>query len=288
VSGRSLLYLLSHPRLAARRVGGRLGLRDRVTDLAEEADRLERALQDVNSELLTLGEGSPTGRPYVLLDYPATQIRISARVPKRSDATAKEPFTVAWLERELRADDVLYDVGANIGAYALIAACSTPTVRVVAFEPAAETFAVLCENIVLNEVAHRITPVPIVLGSETKLGVFRYRDLRPGAAQHDSLGTTTDDAFAYDQPVLQFGLDDLVREFALPPATLVKLDVDGAEAAVLAGARNTLRSPHLRSLMVEMPTGEAGVRRALEEAGFRQAETHETRDVEYGLFARAT
>jgi FkbM family methyltransferase len=180
VSGNSLVYLLSHPRLAARRVGERLGFGDRVTNLAEEADKLGRALQDVNNELEALGAGSPTGRPFVFLDYPAAQIRISARAPKRRDATTKEPFTVAWLERELQAGDVLYDLGANIGAYALIAACGTPGVRVVAFEPGAETFAVLCENIVLNGVERQITPVPIVLGSETRLGVFRYVDLRSG------------------------------------------------------------------------------------------------------------
>jgi hypothetical protein len=39
--------------------------------------------------------------------------------------------------------------------------------------------------------------------------------------------------------------------------------------------------------MVEMQPGDTGAQRTLEESGFRRVETHETRGVEYGLFARA-
>jgi len=288
VSRSAYRYLLRHPRLAVRKASERLGLSDRTTNLAEEADRLERALADVNRRLLALGVGSPTGRPFVHLDYPHAEIRLSARVPKRSDATAKEPFTVAWLESELRGDDVVYDIGANVGAYALIAArIRGSAVRVVAFEPGAETFGVLCENIVLNGVEDQIIPFPIVLGSETELGMFRYRDLRPGAAQHDSAGTATDDAFVYGQPVLQFRLDDLVRQFTLPPPTLIKLDVDGAEAAMLRGARATLARPELREILVELPAFADEVAALLEGAGLGAVASYERPGVEYRLYRRA-
>lgn len=285
------LYLLRHPRLARRKVSELLGRSDPVTNLADEADRLERALRDVNKRLLERGAGSPTGRAFVRFDYPGTEIRLSARAPKRrSVVSAKEPFTVSWLERELQIGDVFYDIGANVGAYALIAArVGGPAVRAVAFEPGSETFGVLCENIVLNDAAKQIVPLPVVLGAETTLGSFRYSDLRPGAAMHDSTGTVTND-FVYSQPVLQFRLDDLVRQFALPLPTLVKLDVDGAEVEVLEGARETLRAAPTRSLMVELGSDSSDVTELLARLGFRHTETF-TRPkgkASYGLFERST
>lgn len=289
MSGNAYLYLARHPRLAARKVSERLGRSDPVTNLAEEADRHERALRDINRRLLELGgPGSPSGRAFVRLDYPKAEIRLSARAAKRRRATAKEPFTVAWLERELRDGDVLYDIGANIGAYALVAGrIGGPATRVLAFEPGAETFGVLCENVVLNDLADLVVPLPVVLGRETRLGTFRYSDLRAGAAQHDSSGRVeSGDGFVYEQPVLGFRLDDLVRQFELPRPTLMKLDVDGAEADVLTGAAETLRSPSLRSLIVELEPSEVMVRKILVEAGFEEEETFTRAGVEYGLFNR--
>jgi FkbM family methyltransferase len=284
------LYLLRHPRLARRKASELLGRSDPVTNLADEAHRLERALRDVNKRLLERGSGSPTGRAFVLLDYPKADIRLSVRAPKRRNvAMGKEPFTVTWLERELQTGDVFYDIGANIGAYALMAArVGGPTVRAVAFEPGAETFGVLCENIVLNDAAEQIVPLPVVLGAKTTLGLFRYSDLRAGAAMHDSTGAVTND-FVYTQPVLQFRLDDLVRQFSLPLPTLVKLDVDGAEAAVLEGAAETLRSAPTRSLMVELGRESSVLGELVARLGFRSAETY-TRPkgkAQYGLFERS-
>jgi FkbM family methyltransferase len=288
VSGNPYVYLARHPRLAAHKVSERLGLSDPVENLAEEADRHERALRDINRRLLELGGfGSPTGRAFVRLDYQKAEIRISARAAKRRRAVAKEPFTVAWLERELRADDVLYDIGANVGAYTLIAAVvGGDSVRVVAFEPGAETFGVLCENIVLNDVAAKVVPLPVVLGPETGLATFGYTDLRAGAAQHDSSASADEGRFVYRQPVLQVSLDDLVRRFPLPKPTLVKIDVDGAEVGVLQGARELLLSRNLRSVLVEMRPGTRDVSGALEDAEFSRAETYARGGVEYGLFIR--
>jgi hypothetical protein len=58
---------------------------------------------------------------------------------------------------------------------------------------------------------------------------------------------------------LVYSLDSLIGMFSLPTPTLIKLDVDGSEAAVLAGARETLRRPELRSLVVEVETATTDV-----------------------------
>ncbi len=229
------------------------------------------------------------------LAYPGARIRIRADtkaiVHSRLRPVAKEPWTVKWIEDNLRDGDVLYDIGANVGAYSLIAAKSGPTgITVVAIEPGYANFASLCENIVLNTLGDVVTALPVVLGEETRLGSLSYQDVSAGAALH---AVDTAEASAYRQPVLVYNLDELIRTFSLPAPTLIKLDVDGSEAAVLAGARETLRRPELRSLVVEVETATTElVMSELEAAGFVRSERIDERygqplpGIWYGVFER--
>jgi FkbM family methyltransferase len=228
------------------------------------------------------------------LDYVRAPIRIRADteeiVNMRLQPVNKEPWTVEWIEQNVSAGDVLYDIGANVGVYSLIAATFAPAAQVVAIEPGYATFASLCDNLLLNGVADRVIPLPIVLGAETHLGSFSYRDVSAGAAIHE---LDSDRSGAYRQRVLVLTLDELLERFDLPAPTLVKLDVDGAEADVLAGARRTLQRPELRSLIVEVEEEVAEpVLRELRTAGFALGQRIDDRygeqlpGVWYGIFER--
>lgn len=59
---------------------------------------------------------------------------------------------------EFRRDDVVIDVGANIGIVALWLAKKHPDIRIIAVEPVPTTFSHLQENIALNRVDN-ITPL---------------------------------------------------------------------------------------------------------------------------------
>jgi len=186
------------------------------------------------------------------LDYPKAAIRVHVDnleiVKLRLRVVEKEPWTVEWLERELRDDDALYDVGANVGSYALIAAALRPRATVVAIEPGPANYEGLCRNVALNGMTDTVVPLPVGLAATTHLASLGLTDTAAGAADH-VLGET---GSAGAVPILAYALDDLVAAFRLPPPTLLKIDVDGAEDAVLAGASVTLDSPRLRSLIVEV------------------------------------
>jgi FkbM family methyltransferase len=191
------------------------------------------------------------------------------------------------MQKRLRDDDVLYDVGANVGVYSLIAAAIAPKARIVAFEPGYANFAALCDNISLNG-ATTIAPLPIVLGESTRSATLAYSDVSAGSARHVVDGTGS-----YEQPILVHTIDLLVGMFGVPAPTLVKLDVDGAEAAVLSGAANALARPQLRSLIVEIEDAlSEDVCGLLTRAGFTLGERFDTRDGErlpgvwYGIFER--
>ena len=234
------------------------------------------------------------------LDYPHADIYLrmtSMAEYNRTRACEKEPWTVEWIEQWVKPGDVLYDVGANVGAYSLVAAKHTGgQARVVAFEPGFATYSALCENVVHNGCADSVIALPVGLSSETRLGFFNYRDLQAGAADHTlGQGPLTHQGVVplYRQPLLTYRLDDLVEQFGLPLPNHVKIDVDGSEIAVLEGATRTLASPTLKSLLLEVARDQSDeVTRLLAARGLALRTKIEQRHgrtmtVWYGLFTPA-
>lgn len=237
------------------------------------------------------------------LDYEDAEIMLgvpSKTARSRLRGCAKEPWTVRWIEDWIRPNEVLYDIGANVGAYSLVAALS-PAVRaqVVALEPGYPTFAALSDNVVRNGAQDRVTALPVALGRSTTLETLHLRTLDVGAALHTLGGRDGPTGAAYHQPVLTFRLDDLVERFGLPTPAHVKLDVDGTELDVLTGADRTLSDPSLRTVLTELDDEDAGqLESVLVEHGlhlherFRREKQPSTKGSDarqppaYGLFTR--
>ncbi len=214
------------------------------------------------------------------LDYAGTPIVLGIdslfEYDVRLRSCGKEPGTVRWIEEWIKDGDVLYDIGANVGAYALIAAKIRPgKVTVYAFEPSFANYGELCRNVALNACEGTVVPLPVVLSDETVLGSFNHRSFVAGAAMH-RFGAAIDPeghAFQplYKQPVLSYRLDDLIAAFGMPVPQHIKIDVDGLEPNVLAGAERTLRDPGVRTVLVELLADSDSARVAighLERAGF--------------------
>ncbi len=205
------------------------------------------------------GEFGERFMPVRELDYARHRIKLvlsSPSIAVRLDSAEKEPFTVEWIEQSLKPGDVFYDIGANVGAYSLIAAKATSQgVRVFAFEPSPPTFNDLCRNVLLNGCGGSVVPVPLALWSETGLLDFTFRSLDPGAARHRVNRAPASQA-SLTQAILGVRLDDFIERFELPLPTHAKIDVDGAEIEVLRGAERTLAGAELRSILVELDSDE--------------------------------
>jgi len=149
-----------------------------------------------------------------------------------------------------------FDIGANTGAFSLLAAkLHGNRIMVCAVEPAFESFEALVQNIVQNEFGDVIIPLPIGLSDATGIEEFYYYRLGAGTARH-RLGATGDpagqpSASVAKHSVLAFRLDDLIERFRIPSPTHIKLDVDGAEDRVIAGAQRTLGLATVREVWVE-------------------------------------
>lgn len=192
-------------------------------------------------------------------------------------SSRKEPGTVAWIEDCFRPGDVFYDIGANVGAYSLIAfRFLEGRVKIYAFEPGFTTFPQLCKNIYLNGANGVVIPLQVALTDENALISFHYQNLTTGGALH-ALGEPINqkgEAFrpVFSLPTLSYRLDDLVTQFGLQVPNHIKIDVDGVEYQILKGAVETLKHSRLRSLLLEFNTDREEAKKItpfLEECGMK-------------------
>lgn len=216
------------------------------------------------------------------MDYAASPLKllVTSEFERRTRlwSCRKEPETVEWLQRVLASGGVLYDIGANVGAYSLIAGRLVQKSKgaVYAFEPGSRTYANLVDNIVFNDLSDIIIPLPIAANSDTSVVRFGYSELRAGAAKHAGLNGDAEKPVA-TQSLLGCRLDDAVRLFSLRKPTCMKIDVDGAEADVLRGAVGLLSEQTLTDVLVEIDLGAptaSAVSELLGKAGFHLASEH--------------
>jgi FkbM family methyltransferase len=195
---------------------------------------------------------------------------------RASSVLSKEPDTIEWIDR-FEPGDVFWDVGANVGIFSLYAA-RRRGVEVLAFEPSADNYMVLCRNVQINALEARIVPYCIALAGNTELGVLNSPSREMGAALHQFGGRGEisrywdGDSNICAQGMIGFTIDDFIRQFQPSFPTRMKLDVDGLEWPILQGAGETLRDPRLQSIMTELSTSDEAERdRAvayLSDAGF--------------------
>lgn len=166
----------------------------------------------------------------------------------------KEPCTIQWIAAFARGE-VLADVGANVGMYTIWAA-RTRGAKVFAFEPEAQNYALLNRNILLNSLNGQVKAYCLALSDMPGYSELHMSDLRIGGSCH-SLGEQVDFKHepmtpAYSQGCVAARLDDLVAQDIMPVPDHIKIDVDGFEPKVIAGARRTIANAKVRSLLIEI------------------------------------
>ena len=144
--------------------------------------------------------------------------------------------------------DVVYDVGASIGFFSLLAARLTgPTGRVVALEPARGPAEAVRVNAALNDL-HNVT----VLDAAAGAGPGRERLWVVADQTSSHLASRGRHPLAEEAVEVEVvALDDLVGDGGFPPPALVKMDVEGSELDALRGMRRIL-DEHRPKLLCEL------------------------------------
>jgi FkbM family methyltransferase len=166
----------------------------------------------------------------------------------------KEPETIEWIDG-FAETDVFWDIGANVGIYSLYAAANRG-IRVLAFEPAAGNYFLLNRSIELNGVDDRVQAYCVAFSDDKRIHMLNMQTTELGGAL-SSFGEPIDTfgkqfVPGFRQGMTGYGIDAFIDEFDPLFPNHIKIDVDGIEDRIIAGATKTLADARLRSLSIEL------------------------------------
>lgn len=157
----------------------------------------------------------------------------------------------------LTQDDMVIEVGANMGAHTLALASLCKVV--VAFEPQRLMFQTLAGNLALNSVDN-VLAIPHAVGDKDDSILIPTLD----PTQVNNFGGLSVKGLDKGEPVQQVTIDG----FGFTRVDLIKLDCEGMEADVLQGARETIKCCQ-PWIYMEFETNRQVLLNLLEEMGYR-------------------
>ncbi len=165
----------------------------------------------------------------------------------------KEPDTIEWID-SFKPKSLFYDIGANIGLYSIYAAKNN--IDVFSFEPEAQNYNELNNNIFLNKLSNEIKTYNLAFANRNKLDTLYIPDYRQGSAL-SNVGIALDwnkKEFQpeYKQSVIVSTIDSFIENYQLKIPNYIKIDVDGLEASIIEGGAETLSNKFFKSLLIEL------------------------------------
>lgn len=188
----------------------------------------------------------------------------------------KEPETLDWIN-SFKKDEVLWDIGANIGIYTLYAA--KKGFNVVAFEPSFANYSLLNRNLLSNRIAKNVLAYNLAFSDQKVATYFNMGDIEEGGACNQ-IGSATetfnysglgDRKVVFNQGAICFTVDEAIAELGIQFPNHIKIDVDGVEPLIIKGALKTLADKRIKSLLIEINEREVSdndIVKTLEGLGF--------------------
>ena len=156
------------------------------------------------------------------------------------DNAAHDRAEIEFILNNLKPSSILFDIGANVGLFSIVAGLKEKTCKIYAFEPSSQNFEILKENTKLNNlknvfpdrvaIANFVGETMLKLNSSFKdvlntIGQPRYPDCK--IVGKEKVPVTT--------------LDEFIKRNNIPKVNIMKVDVEGAEFLVFQGAKTLLK-----------------------------------------------
>ena len=96
----------------------------------------------------------------------------------------REMVTMHWIHNHIGQDDIVFDIGANVGSFSLLIGMKLARGKgkLYAFEPESSNFCSLNNNIKLNDLSKNITAYPIAFGDASRVSKLFVQSGEPGGS----------------------------------------------------------------------------------------------------------
>lgn len=218
--------------------------------------RASTCVMPKSRQVMTQGKVIELLEPTLTVDCPNQTLRFSCPTARSAHDPDHlfdgEPETIRWID-SLPKNEVLWDIGANVGTYSIYAAAERK-MNVVAFEPNAATFSVFARNIEINRCDDLVSAFSIALSDRTKVDHLYMANSAAGHSMH-AFGTSENAMGKIDnavkQTVLGYSIDDFVNAFSIAKPDHIKIDVDSIEDLIIKGGKQTI-SKYTKSILIEI------------------------------------
>ncbi|WP_245800544.1 FkbM family methyltransferase [Natrinema saccharevitans] len=147
--------------------------------------------------------------------------------------------------KSLKPNDVVYDIGANVGTYTCFVSSKVGEKQTVAFEPEPQNVKRLHENLKVNNLNAEI--IEVALSNASGTVDFALSGDETGEGEH-AMATGQDTETI--EVAMESG-DSVIEQRELPTPTVLKIDVEGAEMSVLHGLQEAIQE-HVRLIYLEV------------------------------------
>jgi FkbM family methyltransferase len=164
-----------------------------------------------------------------------------------------EPALCQFLRNTIRPGDVVLDVGAFLGVYAVLAArWAGSSGRVVALEPTPSSVRLARRHLSWNQPeGGRVHLVEAAVSDRAGRATFHQYDAH-AMPYVNSLASAADTAApSTTHEVSVVTIDEVCSNLKIAP-TIIRMDVQGAEIHALRGAHQTIRATRRLTMVVEM------------------------------------
>lgn len=254
----------------------RLALRDIVTGaqdfgpIPEKADRMSAVYMGQDRVMTRLWSGHRF----------LASTRDMIVTPHLIDLGVNEPHVTRTLMSLIGPGDVVVDVGANVGYYSVLAGWRAhPDGQVWSFEPNPRAFALLSDNMTMTGHAAMARRWPVALSDRAGTAALR---IFPGYEATSTIRAVPEAFVSHTEretgrvshviDVELLRLDDAMRD--VPAINVMKIDAEGHEPAIIAGAQEILRRSRTVKIVMEfvppiMDAGDTrGMLRTIRDTGF--------------------
>jgi FkbM family methyltransferase len=247
------LVRLGHPRLRE--------LRARALNGRDPAARALKPVIDwIEEGVLRVPQGHAAGLAFEMRHLPISHAHIGSIASGNLETSVQEAIV-----RHLAAGGVMYDIGANLGFFSLLGArLAGDPGHVWAFEAAPDNAEAIRRNARLNGIAN-VTVIAKAVSSSGGRGRLQVVDDQSWSKLQE-YGEHPNTERVIDVELV--AIDELLSARSIRPPTVVKIDVEGAEIAVLEGMRATL-TEHRPAVICELHDTHAEFVKLMRGHGYR-------------------
>jgi len=146
-----------------------------------------------------------------------------------------------------KSNGIFLDIGANIGSYTVLALGASSDNYAISIEPSAETVSLMQNNISINHMEQRCEIHNVGAGAAAGSANFINNQDTVNRVLTNAECIKSQEDSVITIPIMT--VDEIIQS---RDVQVMKIDVEGLEYDVLVGAKNTLASPSLHAIIVEL------------------------------------